>query len=65
MSLELWKRLVSRSLLLTTLHITEQKNLLELLGVLVESSPHRIQSMVVINLRVTKGTRYIYSRKYD
>ncbi len=43
MSLELWKRLVSRYPLLTTFHITEQKNLLELLGVLVGSSPHRIQ----------------------
>jgi hypothetical protein len=43
MSLESWKRLVSRSPLLTTVHITKQENLLELLGVLVESPPHRIQ----------------------
>jgi hypothetical protein len=43
MSLESWKRLVSRSPLLTTLHITKQENLLEILAVLVESPHHRIQ----------------------
>ncbi len=41
-SLELWKPLVSRCTLLTTLWISEQEKLLELLSVLSET-PHRIQ----------------------
>jgi hypothetical protein len=50
---------VSRCPLLTTLHIREQKNLLELLAVLVESPHHRIQ------LRHLKATeRYAFRHRY-